>query len=138
MPWVDLPEVLLEVFSWTGADQAFTSITGGEARVSDLAVTIAALLVAESCNIGWQPVIKPSVAALTRDRLAHVDANYLRLDTIRAANAALIEAQAGIPLAQLWGGGHVASVDGMRFVVPVKTLHAGRNPKYFNRKKGAT
>ncbi|MEV8634205.1 hypothetical protein AB0395_21375 [Streptosporangium sp. NPDC051023] len=28
MPRVDLPEVLLEVFSWTGADAAFTSITG--------------------------------------------------------------------------------------------------------------
>ncbi|WP_371619929.1 hypothetical protein [Streptomyces sp. NBC_00454] len=24
---MDLPEVLLEVFSWTGADQAFTSVT---------------------------------------------------------------------------------------------------------------
>lgn len=76
--------------------------------------------------------------ALTRDRLAHVNANYLRLDTIRAANAALIDAQAGIGSAQMWGGGHVASVDGTRFVVPVNTLHAGPNPRYFNRKKGAT
>ncbi|GLY66522.1 transposase [Amycolatopsis taiwanensis] len=138
MPRVDLPEVLLEVFSWTGADEAFTSITGGDARLSDLNVTIAALLVAEACNIGLRPVLKPGMPALTRDRLAHVNANYLRLDTIRAANTALIEAQAEIELAQLWGGGHVASVDGMRFVVPVKTLHAGYNPKYFKAKKGAT
>lgn len=29
LPRVDLPEALLEVFSWTGADQAFTSVTGG-------------------------------------------------------------------------------------------------------------
>ena len=74
--------------------------------------TIAALLVAESCNIGWTPVIKHGVAALTRDRLAHVDATYLRMDTLSAANAALIEEQARIDLAQIWGGGHVASVDG--------------------------
>ncbi|APU15087.1 MULTISPECIES: Tn3 family transposase [Actinoalloteichus] len=138
LPRVDLPEVLLEVFSWTGADAAFTSITGGEARLSELNVTIAALLVAEACNIGWRPVTKPGVAALTRDRLAHVNANYLRLDTIRAANAALIDAQAAIGLAGLWGGGHVASVDGMRFVVPVNTVHAGYNPKYFKARKGAT
>jgi TnpA family transposase len=26
----------------------------------------------------------------------------------------------------------------MRFVVPVNTLHAGFNPRYFNRKKGVT
>ncbi|WP_456318583.1 Tn3 family transposase [Halosaccharopolyspora lacisalsi] len=36
LPRVDLPEVLLEVFSWTGAAEAFTSITGGEARLADL------------------------------------------------------------------------------------------------------
>ncbi|MFD2472109.1 hypothetical protein [Amycolatopsis silviterrae] len=29
MPRADLPEVLLEVFSWTGTDQAYASITGG-------------------------------------------------------------------------------------------------------------
>ncbi|MBB5158180.1 hypothetical protein BJ970_005779 [Saccharopolyspora phatthalungensis] len=35
LPRVDPPEVLLEVFSWTGADQAFTPVTGGEARLAD-------------------------------------------------------------------------------------------------------
>lgn len=139
LPRVDLPEVLLEVFSWTGADQAFTSITGGEARLADLHITIAALLVAEACNIGWTPVIKHGAAALTRDRLAHVDATYLRMDTIKAANAALIEHQADIGLARLWGGGHVASVDGMRFVVPVATISSGPNPRYFGQRRyGAT
>ncbi|EHM25672.1 hypothetical protein OG771_39400 [Streptomyces anulatus] len=43
LPRVDLPEVR------TGADQAFTSVTGGEARLKDLHVTIAALLVAHGC-----------------------------------------------------------------------------------------
>jgi TnpA family transposase len=38
----------------------------------------------------------------------------------------------------LWGGGDVASADGMRFVVPVRTIHAGPNPKYFNRGRGVT
>uniref|UniRef100_UPI0035E41F2C hypothetical protein n=1 Tax=Saccharopolyspora phatthalungensis TaxID=664693 RepID=UPI0035E41F2C len=31
-------------------------------------ITIAALLVSEACNIGWTPVIKHSVPALTRNR----------------------------------------------------------------------
>lgn len=53
LPRVDLPEALLEVFSWTGADQAFTSVTGGEARLRDLHVTVAALLVAHGCNVGY-------------------------------------------------------------------------------------
>lgn len=138
LPRVDLPELLLEVFAGTGADEAFTSITGGEARLTDLTTSICALLVGEACNVGWQPVVKPGVPALTRDRLAHVDVHYLWPETLAAANAALIDAQAGIELAQTWGGGHVASVDGLRFVVPVNTIHAGPNPKYFNRRRGAT
>ncbi|MBC9713484.1 Tn3 family transposase [Streptomyces sp. TRM66268-LWL] len=137
MPRVDLPEVLLEVFSWTGADQAFTSITGGEARLKELHVTIAALLVAHSCNVGYTPVIG-SAYALKYGTLSHVDQTYLRLATYRAANATLIEHQAMIPLAQAWGGGLVASVDGMRFVVPVPSVYARPNPRYFGRRGGAT
>lgn len=136
LPRVDLPEALLEVFSWTGADRAFTSVTGGEARMKDLHVTIAALLVAHSCNVGYTPVIG-GADALKYDRLSHVDQTYLRLATYRAANATLIEAQASIGLAQVWGGGLVASVDGMRFVVPVPSVYARPNPKYFGRRGGA-
>ncbi|MEU6651974.1 Tn3 family transposase [Streptomyces sp. NPDC046900] len=137
LPRVDLPEVLLEVFSWTGADQAFTSVTGGEARLKDLHVTIAALLVAHGCNVGYTPVIG-GVDALKYGRLSHVDQTYLRLATYRAANATLIEHQASIGLACAWGGGLVASVDGMRFVVPVPSVYARPNPKYFGRRGGAT
>ena len=137
LPRVDLPEVLLEVFAWTGADQAFTSITGGEARLADLHVTIAALLVAHGCNVGYTPVVG-GVGALRYDRLSHVDQTYLRLATYQAANATLIDAQASIDLAQAWGGGLVASVDGMRFVVPVPSVYARPNPRYFGRRGGAT
>ncbi|SNT47897.1 Tn3 transposase DDE domain-containing protein [Streptosporangium subroseum] len=137
MPRVDLPEVVLEVFSWTGADAAFTSITGEAARLADLRISIAALLVAHGCNVGMTPVIG-GAKALTRDRLSHVDQTYLRLATYKAANATLIDAQAAIALAQSWGGGLVASVDGMRFVVPSATIYARPNPKYFGRGRGAT
>jgi TnpA family transposase len=37
-----------------------------------------------------------------------------------------------------WGGGEVASADGLRFVVPVRTIHAGPNPKYFGYEYGVT
>lgn len=67
-----------------------------------------------------------------------VDQTYLRLATYRAANATLIEHQASIPLAQAWGGGLVASVDGMRFVVPVPSVYARPNPRRFGRRGGAT
>jgi TnpA family transposase len=62
---------------------------------------------------------------------------YLSLATYRAWNAALIDYQAAILLAQAWGGGLVSSVDGMRLVVPVPSVYARPDPKYFGR-RGAT
>jgi TnpA family transposase len=47
------------------------------------------------------------VRALTRGRLRHVSAAYLRPETISAANARLIAAQREIPIVQRWGRGFV-------------------------------
>jgi Domain of unknown function (DUF4158)/Tn3 transposase DDE domain len=128
LPRVDISDLLLEVHAWTGCFDAYTHISEARARMEDLPISVAAVLVAEACNIGFRPVVKPSVPALTRDRLSHVDQNYVRAETHTAANARLIDFQARIGLAQLWGGGLVASVDGLRFVVPVATINAGPNP----------
>ncbi|NKY60933.1 Tn3 family transposase [Nocardia flavorosea] len=139
LPRIDLPELVLEVMSWhPGFTEAFTHVSGNPARVADLGLSVAAVLCAHAMNVGFGPVTSPGVEALTRDRLHHVDQSYLRFDTLAAANTALVEAQARIPLAQAWGGGLVASVDGLRFVVPVRTIHARPNAKYFGRKRGIT
>lgn len=92
----------------------------------------------EACNIGLTPVVNPGYEALTRSRLVHVDQYYLRADTIAAANAALIAAQADIPIVRFWGDGLLASADGLRFQVPVRTINAAPSPKYFGFKRGIT
>ena len=96
------------------------------------------MLTAEACNTGPEPFIRYDNPALRRDRLAWVKQNYVRDDTLTAANAKLVSAQNRIALAHIWGGGEVASADGMRFVVPIRTVHAGPNPKYFGQLKGVT
>jgi TnpA family transposase len=35
-------------------------------------------------------------------------------------------------------GGEVASIDGLRFVVPRRTIHAAYNRRYFDRRRGVT
>ncbi|MFD3824895.1 Tn3 family transposase [Streptomyces sp. NPDC058625] len=103
------------------------------------ATSLCAVLLSEACNVGFTPVIKPGVPALTRGRLIQVDQGYFRAENISAANGLFIEAQAKIDVVRAWGGGLVASADGVRFTVPVQTLYAGSNPRYFGlRHKGAT
>src|SRR5260370_41953399 len=65
-----------------------------------------------------------------------MEQNYVRAETIVRANARLVDYQTTIPLAQAWGGGEVASADGMRFTVPVRTINARPNPKYFHVGRG--
>ncbi len=139
IPRVDLPEMVLEVMSWCpNFGESFTHVAGTGARAANLGMSVAAVLCSQAMNVGLTPVVSPGVEALTRDRLRHVDQHYLRAETLSAANTVLVNAQAAVPLAQLWGGGVVASVDGMRFVVPVRTIYARPNLKYFGRKRGAT
>ena len=139
LPRVDLPEVVLEVMSWVPAlAGAFTAVSGGRSRLEDLPTSIAACLAAHSMNVGYRPIAKKGVPALERSRLSHVFQNYFRPETLAAANAPLVARQAGLPLAQAWGGGLVAAVDGMRFVVPVPAAFARPNRKYFGSKRGMT
>src|SRR6478735_7825599 len=95
VPRVDLPELVLEAMSWhPGFTEAFTHTSGNPARVGDLGLSVAAVLCASAMNVGFSPVVSPGTEALTRDRLHHVDQHYVRLDTLAAANSALVEAQA--------------------------------------------
>jgi TnpA family transposase len=139
LPRVDLPEVILEVMSWVPElAGAFTAVSGGRSRLEDLPTSVAACLAAHSMNVGYRPIAKKGVPALERSRLSHVFQNYVRPETLAAANAPLVARQAGLPLAQAWGGGLVAAVDGMRFVVPVPAAFARPNRKYFGFKRGMT
>lgn len=138
LPEVDLPEILLEISARTGFAEAFTHLTERTARAQDLTTSLCAVLLAEACNTGPEPLVRHDVQALRRERLAWVNQNYLRDDTLVAANALLVAAQNRVALAHAWGGGEVASADGMRFVVPVRTVHAGPNPKYFGFGRGVT
>src|SRR6266567_3030887 len=116
----------------------FTHLSEGTARVENLPISICAVLLAEACNIRLEPLVRQDVPWLTRGRLSWVHQNYLRAETLTQANARLVDYQATLELARHWGGGEVASADGLRFVVPIRTLNAGHNPKYFGVGRGVT
>jgi hypothetical protein len=138
MPRVDLPELVLEIQARTGFADAFCHASEARARAQDVATSVCAVLVSEACNTGLEPMIRSDVVALRRSRLGWVKQNYMRADTLTAGNAKLVAAQNSIGLVRAWGGGEVASADGIRFVVPIRTIHAGPNPRYFGRERGVT
>ena len=100
--------------------------------------TLSALLVSESRNVGLTPVADETHPPLSRARLNWVGHNYLRSATHAAANTRLVDHHTPPAAGQAWGGGGMASADGMRFVIPVATINAAYNPRYFGRQCGST
>jgi TnpA family transposase len=138
LPRVDLPDILLEVAARTGFAEAFTHVSEQHARVDGFTTSLCAVLLAEACNIGFEPMIRTDQAALGRARLSWVGQNFLRPETIAAANAHLVAAHNQLEIARIWGSGEIASADGIRFVAPSTAIHAGPNPKYFGIGRGIT
>jgi hypothetical protein len=141
LPRIDYPELLLETHGKTGMFDCMEHISGSHLRRDDLDISLAALTVARSCNVGLVPVVNAGAAALTEHRLLGVEKGYFHGEGIAGASARLVGKQAGIDITADWGGGLVASVDGMRFVVPVRSLHSRPSPLYWGigkRPRGST
>ena len=138
MPKIDLPDVMLEVAARSSFAEAFTHVSERHARVEDFTTSLCGALIAQACNIGFEPLVRTDQPALSRARLSWVSQNFIRPDTIAAANARIVAAQNALPIAHIWGSGEVASADGIRFVAPGNAIHAGSNPKYFGAGRGIT
>lgn len=99
LPQVDVAALLLEVEAFTGFASAFTHVADGQPATADLPLSVCAVLLAQACNVGLKTVARADVPALTPARLLWVQQHYLRVETLTAANARLVDAQAGLPLA---------------------------------------
>ena len=138
MPKAGITDVFLEVMAWTGFARHFTHLSERQARVDGFDVSLCAALVSEACNIGLEPLVRPDAPALRRDRLSWVKQNFIRPETIAAANAGIAAAHSRLPIVAHWGQGEVASADGMRFTASASAIHAGANPRYFGQARGVT
>jgi len=116
LPVLDLPELLLEIHGATGCLDAFDLASEGTSRATDIHLSVAAVLVAQACNIGLKAVSQPSHPALNLHRLAWVQQNYFRPETLEKANVRLVNYHTGLELAHKWGGGEADRPARCRFV----------------------
>jgi TnpA family transposase len=136
LPRVDVPDLLIEVDAWTGFSQQFFHAGESRSRSRDLLRHLYASVLAQACNLGLTAMAE--VAELPYDQLRWATNWYLREETLKAANAAIVNYQHGLPLAQAWGGGTLSSSDGQRFPVRGKAANATALPYYFGLGKGIT
>ena len=63
--------------------------------------------------------------------LRNVFSNYIREDTLSAANACIVNAHHLLPLSSVHGGGSFSSSDGQRFKITADSLLASHYPRYY-------
>lgn len=136
LPKIELPDLLIEVDSWTNFSQKLIHLSGSEKRPPELAANLYALLIAQACNLG---IVRMSeISNLNLNQMLWTQTWFLREETLKNATNCLVNYQYQQPLAKLWGGGTLSSSDGQRFPVSVKSVSATALPKYFGYGRGIT
>jgi len=127
---VRIEDLLHEVDHETHFTRAFRPLGGYEPRSERLYPALLATLIAHGTNLGIA-AMGQSAQGITVDMLQHVTRWFLREDTIKAANAALVNFHHQLPISRVWGEGIASSSDGQRFGIQQSSLLASYYPRYF-------
>lgn len=98
MPRIDFPELLLEANRMSDFTEECSHISDNSLRVSGIDVSLCAVIMADACNIGLEPLINDDSPQLTRNRLSWVQQNCIRAETIARSNARLVDIHTKQPL----------------------------------------
>lgn len=136
LPRLDITDLLIEVDSWTHFSDALKHLNSSPQSDSNLLLHLYACLLAQACNLELKQMA--TSAELSYGHLSWCNTWYIRDDTLREANTALIDYHYRLPLSQLWGGGMLSSSDGQRFPVKGSVRQGRALPRYFGYGQGIT
>ena len=130
LPLVRIEDLLMQGDPWGGFTQAFRRPGERMPRIPNFAKTLLATLSAHGTNLGIAAMAH-SVEDVTADRLQDRSPWCLREDTLKAANALLVNFHHRLPLSTVGGDGTVSSSDGQRFGLQASSLLGSLSPRYF-------
>ena len=138
LPGIGIVELLWCVAEQTGCLRAFTHVLARYVKHDPDPRELLACVVALGTNMGlWNMT---EVAGLSHAALMTTTRNYLRLETLHAANDAISNAIATLPAFHLYDirDSMHSSSDGQRMETQIETINARYSPKYFGLKQGVS
>ncbi|GAA2636501.1 hypothetical protein GCM10010411_89650 [Actinomadura fulvescens] len=129
LPFAPIVSLLIEMDQRTGFLGCFTHAAGKQARSPELKRNLIAVLLSQSTNLGLTRMA--DACGISYDVLAWTAEWYVREETLRAANLALIGYHQGLPLTAVFGSGTLSSSDGQRFPTRGKSVTARALSRYF-------
>ena len=137
LPRLDITDLLIEVDAWTGYSRRLAHASSGVPVQSEEELTyLYASLLAQGCNFSLAQMSRSSLLAY--HRLVHANTWYIQDDTLKKANAALVNYHHELDISQLWGMGTLSSSDGQRFPVTGRSRKARTIRRYFGYHRGIT
>jgi len=138
LPGIGIADLLWFVAEQTGFLGSFTHLLDRYVTHDPDTRAILACIVALGTNMGlWKMA---DVCGLSYAALMTAARNYLRLETLHAANDAITNATARLAVFSLYDIQDVlhSSSDGQRFETQIDTINARHAPKYFGLHKGVS
>ena len=131
LPTVPLTEVLIEVDRETGFTSHLTHAADAQPRHGEVEHrrNLYAAILAQSCNLGATRMSE--LSDISADTIDWTTRWYLREETLRPGNTAIVDTHHRHPLAGAWGGGTLSSSDGLRLPMRGKSLTARSLSRYF-------
>ena len=138
LPGIGIADLLWFVAGNTGFLSAFTHVLDRYVKHEADPREIFACIVAMGTNMGLSKMAE--VSGLSAPAMAGTSRNYLRLETLRAANDAISNATSQLPAFHLYDIQDAlhSSSDGQRMETQINTLNARYSPKYFGLQKGVS
>ena len=129
LPFAPIVSLLIELDKRTGYLDCFTHAGGKQARSPEVKRNLIAVLLAYSTNLGLTRMAQ--ACGISYDILAWTSEWYVREETLRAANLAIIDYHQRLPLTTAFGAGTLSSSDGQRFPTRGKSVTARALSRYF-------
>ena len=129
LPFAPIVSLLIEMDQRTGFLDCFTHGGGKRAHSPELKRNLIAVLLAHATNLGLTRMA--DACGISYDILAWTSEWYVREETLRAANLALIGYHQKLPLTPIFGSGTLSSLDGQRFPTRGKSVTARALSRYF-------
>jgi TnpA family transposase len=129
-PSIRIEQLLMEVDRLTGFSRHFTPVQGHQSRPPHFYKTLMAALISQATNLGVVSM-SASVKDITVDMLRHVLHDFVREETLTAANAEIVNRHHELPLSAVHGTGTLSSSDAQRFGIRASSLLASYYPRYY-------
>ena len=129
LPKIKIEQLLIEVDQMTGFTKHFTPIHGQNLNPKNFYKTLIASILAQATNIGLA-TMQDCAPGITAKMMRGVTDTCIREDTIKAANAELVNYHTQLDLSQNYGDGKMSSSDGQRFIITASSLLSSYYPRY--------